>query len=130
MPRGSAPGERRGGRQLGSRNKFSISRAQAAIAANTRGIDPQDKLEMIAVTFLEAAEVEARSLTAASQRRRFDLLDKAARVLEKLMPYRYPRLSAIRVAGDHENPLSLSVLSDRELGVMRRMMLKVEAAEK
>ena len=84
---------------------------------------------MIAATFLDAAEVEARSSTAASQRRRFDLLDKAARVLEKLMPYRHPRLSAIRVAGDQKNPLSLSVLSDRELVSMRRMMLKVEAAE-
>ena len=81
---------------------------------------------MIAVTFLEAAEVEARSLTAASQRRRFDLLDKAARVLEKLMPYRYPKLCAIQVARAKPN---LSVLSDCELVVMRRMMLKVEAAE-
>jgi hypothetical protein len=129
MSRGSAPGERRGGRQLGSRNKFSISRARAAIEANARGIDPQDMLEMIAATFLDAAEVEARSPAAVSQRRRFDLLDKAARVLEKLMPYRYPKLCAIKVVGDPEKRFNLSVLSDRELVVMQRLMLKVEAAE-
>jgi hypothetical protein len=48
MPRGSKPGERRGGRQKGTPNKLSIARMKAQLAVSPREFDPYDQLEIIA----------------------------------------------------------------------------------
>jgi hypothetical protein len=97
MPRGSKPGERRGGRQKGSLNKRSIGRMKAQLAPSD--FDPYDQLEIIAKTFLERARTEQHR-DKPDMRLVDDLLDKGARVLRDMVPYKRPRLAAMKVQGD------------------------------
>ena len=130
MPRGgSKPGERRGGRQKGTPNKLSIGRTKAKLAVSAPEFDPYDQLEIIAKTFIEQAEAE-------QQRERpkmslvYDLLDKAARVLRDMVPYKRARLTAMKVQGDKDYPLfDLSALSDQELLFLRRIILKSQQVD-
>jgi len=56
---------------------------------------------------------------------RHDLLDKAARVLRDMVPYKRARLTAMKASGDEDAPLfNLSALSDSELAFLRRTVLK------
>ena len=56
-----------------------------------------------------------------------DLLDKAARVLRDMVPYKRPRLAAMKVPGDKDAPLfDLSTLTDAELAFLRRTVLKAQ----
>jgi hypothetical protein len=125
MPRGgSKPGERRGGRQKGSLNKLSIGRMKAQLAAPD--FDPYDQLEIIAKTFLERARAE-QVREKPNVRVIDDLLDKAARVLRDMLPYKRARLSAMKVSGDRDAPLfDLTTLSDKELAFLRRTVLKAQ----
>jgi hypothetical protein len=125
MPRGgSKPGERRGGRQKGSLNKLSIGRTKAHLAASAPDFDPYDQLEIIAKTFLERARTEQHR-DKPNMRLVDDLLDKAARVLRDMVPYKRPRLSTTKVQGDKDAPLfDLTTLSDKELAFLRRTVLK------
>jgi hypothetical protein len=125
MPRGgSNPGERRGGRQKGSLNKMSIGRMKTQFAVKAPEFDPYDQLEIIAKTFLERAHSEQHR-DRPNMRLVYDLLDKAARVLRDMVPYKRPRLSTTKVQGDKDCALyDLSALSDSELASMRRLVLK------
>src|SRR5258707_13242254 len=125
MPRGgSKPGERRGGRQKGSLNNLSIGRMKAQLAVSAPEFDPYDQLEIIAKTFLEQAHAEQQR-DRPNMRLVDDLLDKAARVLRDMVPYKRPRLTATKVSGDTDAPLfNLSALSDSELAFLRRTILK------
>jgi hypothetical protein len=125
MPRGgSNPGERRGGRQKGTPNKLSIGRVKAAIATATPDFDSLDQLRLIAKHFLDQANAEGKKKNA-NIRWLNDCLDRAARVLRDIVPYEHPKLSAVKVGGDSENPLfDLSGLSDQELAFLRRTVLK------
>ena len=125
MPRGgSKPGERRGGRQKGSLNKLSLGRMKAQVAVSAREFDPYDQLEIIAKTFLERARTEQQR-DKPNARLFDDLLDRAARVLRDMVPYKRPRLSTTKVQGDKDAPLfDLSGLSDSELEFLRRTVLK------
>src|SRR5258708_39863359 len=127
MPRGgSKPGERRGGRQTGSLNKLSIGRMKAQLAVSAREFDPYDQLEIIAKTFLERARAE-RHRDKPNMKLVDDLLDKAARVLRDMVPYKRPRLTATKVSGDKDAPLfDLSTLTDSELAFLRRTVLKAQ----
>jgi hypothetical protein len=78
MPRGSLPGERRGGRQKGTRNRASIAR-EAEIKGS--GLTPLDY--MLHVMRDERADALRR-----------DEMAKAA------APYVHPRLAHTRVGGE------------------------------
>jgi hypothetical protein len=55
------------------------------------------------------------------------LLDKAARVLRDMLPYKRARLTAMKVSGDRDAPLfNLSALSDSELEFLRKTVLKAQ----
>src|SRR5260370_31605617 len=130
MPRGgSKPGERRGGRQKGSMNKLSIGRMKAQLTKSTPEFDPYDQLEVIAKTFLEQAHAEQRR-DRPNIRLVNDLLDKAARVLRDMLPYKRARLTAMKVSGDKDAPLfDLSALSDQELLFLRRTILRAQQVD-
>jgi hypothetical protein len=130
MPRGgSKPGERRGGRQKGTPNKLSIGRMKAQLAVSAPEFDSYDQLEIIAKTFLERARAE-RHRDKPNRRLVDDLLDKAARVLRDMVPYKRARLSAMKVSGDQDAPLfNLSALSDSELAFLRRTVLKATVVD-
>jgi hypothetical protein len=127
MPRGgSKPGERRGGRQKGSLNKLSIGRMKAQLRVSAPEFDPYDQLEIIGKTFLDRAGAEQQR-DKPNMRLIDDLLDKAARVLRDMLPYKRARLTAMKVSGDEDAPLfDLSTLTDSELAFLRRTVLKVQ----
>jgi hypothetical protein len=91
MPRGSAPGERRGGRQKGTPNKRTAFVRQAADLALQSGDTPLEYL--LAVMRNDAVPAEQR-LEAA----------KAA------APYVHPKLSSI----DHSGQLGLREMTHEE----------------
>jgi hypothetical protein len=130
MPRGgSKPGERRGGRQKGSLNKLSIGRIKAQLAVSAPEFDPYDQLEIIAKSFLERARAEQHR-DKPNMRLVDDLLDKAARVLRDILPYKRPRLSTTKLQGDKDYPLfDLSALSEPELLSLRRIILKAQQVD-
>src|SRR5215471_4059104 len=103
MPRGSQPGERRGGRQKGSPNKRTAA-LRARLAATDSGFDPYGQLEALAKELLREIEQE-RSSPKPNQPRIDQLRDMLARVLRDLVPYKRPRLSAAKVSGDKDAPL-------------------------
>jgi hypothetical protein len=86
MPRGSAPGERRGGRQKGTPNKATIierrMRAQAGLeAAKRTGVMPLDIMLAVAAGGPEADQISDRQLQAAIA----------------AAPYVHPKLAAVAV---------------------------------
>jgi hypothetical protein len=89
------------------------------LSASTPEFDPYDQLEIIAKTFLRQAAAEQRR-DRPNMRLVYDLLDKPARVLRDMVPYKRPRLTAMKVSGDQDAPLfNLSTLSDNELAFLR-----------
>jgi hypothetical protein len=59
----------------------------------------------------------------------YDLLDKPARVLRDMVPYKRPRLTAMKVSGDQDAPLfNLSTLSYNELAFLRSCRLAQSAS--
>src|SRR3974390_1780889 len=107
MPRGSLPGERRGGRQKGTPNRATAAKA-AEIAAS--GMTPLDY--MLAVMRDEPAARPARLGAAA-----------------KAPPYVHPRLSAIEYTAPAEpkEDVDLSELNAEERELLRRLLESVEA---
>lgn len=97
MPRGSKPGERRGGRQKGTRNKRKSLRQQAI---EQTGVTP---LEFMLDVMRNASNPPSMRLDAA----------------KSAAHYVHARLQSVTLTGDGENPLvhsmDLSSLSDAEL---------------
>ena len=91
MPRGSKPGERRGGRQKGAANKRTREIANQAAAS---GITP---LEVM----LKAMRVHANA-------RRWD---KAAAVAKDAAPYMHPRLASMQHSGPNGGPIPIADLT-------------------
>jgi hypothetical protein len=59
-----------------------------------------------------------------------DCQDRLRVILKDLIPYEKPRLAQIKVSGDRNAPLfDLSGLAEKELLLMRRMMLKAKQVE-
>src|SRR4051794_4940196 len=85
MPRGSLPGERRGGRQAGTPNRRTL-----ALRAIAEGLPPPGSpLEFLTNVYRnEALPLEVR----------LEAAGKAA-------PFVHPRLAMLTVGGDKENPL-------------------------
>ena len=107
MPRGSLPGERRGGRQRGTPNRATAAKADEIAAS---GMTPLDY--MISVMRDETATRPER-------------LEAAA----KAAPYVHPRLSAIEYTApaEPEEDVDFSDLTADERELLRRLLESVEA---
>jgi hypothetical protein len=131
MPRGSKPGERRGGRQKGTPNKTVVAKAAHILAA--AGETAKAPSFSAYTRLFELAEDYDRDLTIALAKRPQNHIEIAecrerlARILKDLLPYEKPRLTTTKVQGDKSYPLfDLSSLSDSELAFLRRTVLKAQ----
>ena len=91
---GSKPGERRGGRQIGTPNKRSLPAIKAAILQRDPNLDSLS-LQRRAAAFVLA---EINKLLAGGQYKPAELVDwsvKLARIAEGYIAYEYPRVSPI-----------------------------------
>src|SRR5712672_303762 len=129
MPRGSKPGERRGGRQQGTPNKTIVSKAASVLAAAGK-IAKRPSFSAY-IRLFELAEDYDRDLSVAlakkpqNQTKIAECRERLARTLKDLLPYEKPRLTTTKVQGDKNYPLfDLSALSDSELAFLRRTILK------
>ena len=102
MPRGSLPGERRGGRQKGTPNRATAAKADEIAAS---GMTPLDYLVSV-----------YRDETATRPER----LEAAA----KAAPYVHPRLSAIEYTApaEPEEDVDLSELDKEDRDALRKML--------
>jgi hypothetical protein len=107
MPAGSAPGERRGGRQKGTPNRATAARV-AAIAAS--GMTPLDYLVSV---YRDETASRAERLEAAS----------------KAAPHVHPRLAAVELtaAVEVEPQIDFSGLNAEERALMRRLLESLRA---
>src|SRR5215470_19701167 len=131
MPRGSKPGERRGGRRKGTPNKTIVSKAASVLAA--AGKITKTPSFSAYIRLFELAEDYDRDLTAALAKRPrnqteiAESRERLARILKDLLPYEKPRLTTTKLQGDKGAPLfDLSALSDSELAFLRRTVLKAQ----
>jgi hypothetical protein len=131
MPRGSKPGERRGGRQQGTPNKTIVSKAASVLAAAGK-IAKRPSFSAYTRLF-ELAEDYNRDLAVAlakrpqNQKEVVECRERLARTLKDLLPYEKPRLTTTKVQGDRSAPLfDLTSLSDKELHFLRRTVLKAQ----
>src|SRR5260370_8597365 len=103
MPRGSQPGERRGGRQRGTPNKKTREFMESVAAS---GLVPLEYMLKILRDEKQPQEVRIEMAKAAA-------------------PFVHPRLAAMKGSGDKEAPLfDLSTLTDNELAFLSRTILK------
>ena len=129
MPRGSKPGERRGGRQRGTPNKTVVAKAAHILAA--AGETAKAPSFSAYIRLFQLAEDYDRDLAVALAKRPrnqaeiVECQERLARTLKDLLPYEKPRLTTTKVQGDKNYPLfDLSTLSDKELAFLRRTVLK------
>src|SRR5258708_27847068 len=129
MPRGSKPGERRGGRHKGPPNKTIVPKAASVLAA--AGKIARRRSFSAYIRLFELAEDYDHGLTVALAKRPrnqteiVECRERLARTLKDLLPYEKPRLTTTKVQGDKDYPLfDLSALSDSELAFLRRTVLK------
>ena len=129
MPRGSKPGERRGGRQRGTPNKTVVAKAAHILAA--AGETAKAPSFSAYIRLFQLAEDYDRDLAVALAKRPrnqaeiAECRERLARTLKDLLPYEKPRLTTTKVQGDRNYPLfDLSALSDSELAFLRRTILK------
>ena len=134
MPRGSKPGERRGGRQKGTPNKTVVAKAAHILSA--AGKTAKAPSFSAYIRLFELAEDYDRDLTVALAKRprnRTEIAEcreRLARTLKDLLPYEKPRLTTTKVQGDKDAPLfHLSGLSDQELRFLRRTILKTQQVD-
>src|SRR3954463_9800682 len=104
---GSKRGERRGGRQKGTPNKLTAKR-EAEIAAS--GLTPLDY--MLGIVRAETPPGLDATVAVARETLRFEAAKAAA-------PYCHPRLPAVTLGGDPENPIKVENIS--ELEAVRRL---------
>jgi hypothetical protein len=134
MPRGSKPGERRGGRQKGTPNKTVVAKAAHILAA--AGKNAKAPSFSAYTRLFELAEDYDRDLAVALAKRprsRTEIAEcreQLARILKDLLPYEKPRLTTTKVQGDKDAPLfDLTTLSDKELAFLRRTVLKAQQVD-
>src|SRR5258706_16019815 len=131
MPRGSKPGERRGGRQKGTPNKTVVAKAaHILVAAGKTAKAPSFSAY---IRLFQLAEDYDRDLSAALAKKpqnRTEIAEcreRLARTLKDLLPYEKPRLTTTKGQGDRNAPLfDLTALSDKELAFLRRTILKAQ----
>jgi hypothetical protein len=104
MPRGSKPGERRGGRQRGTPNRASVER-QAEVAST--GATPLATMIAKMRFHLAAAEKEMAKGEEADVDVILKAFDKAAEAAHDAAPYVHPRLAAVQHTGKEEGPIEV-----------------------
>jgi hypothetical protein len=134
MPRGSKPGERRGGRQKGTPNKTVVAKAAHILAA--AGETAKAPSFSAYTRLFELAQDYDRDLTIAVAKKPQNPIqiaecrDRLARTLKDLLPYEKPRLTTTKVQGDKDYPLfDLSALSEPELLSLRRIIRKAQQVD-
>src|SRR5258706_14868186 len=109
MPRGSKPGERRGGRQQGTPNKTIVSKAASVLAAAGKIANRPSFSAYIRL--FELAEDYDRDLTLALAKRPqnqteiAERRERPARTLKDLSPYADPPLTPTKVQGAKDQSL-------------------------
>lgn len=116
MPRGSAPGERRGGRRKGVPNKATLKKsAERAEQARAKGLKlGVDILSEAANYFVGLASTYAPvdGNPNANRDKFAENLRLAASIAKDLAPYETPRLQSVAVTDER---LDLTKLTDKEL---------------
>lgn len=84
MPRGSAPGERRGGRQKGTPNRRTVARQELADSAIEEGLSPLEMMLSTARALFQEGTIES--------------MVAACAICKDAAPYCHPRLSAVSAA--------------------------------
>jgi hypothetical protein len=108
MPRGSKPGERRGGRQKGTPNKNSLERAaivQKKIKDSGQAL-AIERLEVIAAEFEALAEIYRPGQKGGDETKYVQYLSKAGSILADLAPYQSSKLQSTTLVGDRDKPIS------------------------
>lgn len=124
MPRGSVPGERRGGRGKGTKNK--VHEPQREEARQLPQAVPV--LSQIMTYFMGAAAAEQQKGDQADKKLIAEMLREARTTAYQLANWQQPKLSAITVKGDKDNPLrtiaeyDFSKLSDEQLLILRPIL--------
>jgi hypothetical protein len=114
------------GRIKGIPNKRTLAAAAMAVGASDAYDPAYDDLKRMAVQFKEwiAEEKKRKPLRMG---RLITLRDRLARILEKTCQYEKPKLQAISLAGDHNNPVQvradLSKLNREQLLALRQILL-------
>src|SRR5262249_9487335 len=104
MPRGSRPGERRGGRQKGTPHKTVVAKSAHILAA--AGETAKAPSFSAYTRLFELAEDYDRELNVAIAKKRrnpaeiAECRERLARILKDLLPYEKPRLTTTKVQGD------------------------------
>lgn len=127
MPRGSAPGERRGGRIKGVPNKSTLARA-AEIASVAKKIGLP-----LAIQHIEDGMHRYVSLAAQFQKggpqeniKEFEhYFDKAMKLAIQLANYQSPKLQSTTISVD---PIDLTQLTDVEIAFLERLRAKSASA--
>jgi hypothetical protein len=98
MPRGSAPGERRGGRKTGTPNKRTQELREAMTTA----------AKQIEQLIADAFEGDAHALLVAIYKDPTRTIELRLEAAKAAIGYEKSRLASVQVAGDQENPLAVT----------------------
>lgn len=122
MPRGSKPGERRGGRKAGTKNRASIARQEQVASSGATPLDVM--LENMRFAHEQAAEVLGKIMTLeppAEGEASGEGIDAFRELLrfrqiaedcaKDAAPYVHPRLASVEHKGNKDNPIALLLQS-------------------
>jgi hypothetical protein len=123
------------GRPKGSKNRSTIIReAQEAIIARGLKGHEQDFLDSLHVMETAMQHFYVKAIVAKQNNGKADVIDanflRAVSIAEKIAPYRHARLSAVKLAGDPNNPVRFkddATADELREEVMRRLALLSEA---
>jgi hypothetical protein len=123
------------GRPKGSKNRSTIIReAQEAIIARGLKGHEQDFLDSLHVMETAMQHFYVKAIVAKQNNGKADVIDanflQAVSIAEKIAPYRHARLSAVKLAGDPNNPVRIkddATADELREEIMRRLRMLAEA---
>jgi hypothetical protein len=123
------------GRPKGSKNRSTILReAQDTIVARGLMGREQESLDSLHVMEIGMRDFLTKAMTAKANKEKPEVVDEsmlqAVSIAEKIAPYRHARLSAVKLAGDPNNPARFkddATADELRAEVMRRLMVLQEA---
>lgn len=127
MPRGSAPGERRGGRKKGVPNKTTLARSARIVEQRqAAGLKLGKDLMSEAANYFRGLADRYAPTGAQPNDEKFErYLYKAAMIAARVAPYESPTLQSITV---RQQPWDLTRLSEDELAIFERLAEKASVA--
>ncbi|MBY0297751.1 MAG: hypothetical protein K2X71_17245 [Methylobacterium sp.] len=114
MPRGSRPGERRGGRKKGSINKRTAERMKAIAAGGAMPLEIM--LGAARTLWAKAHEGEIIDL---------DMVERAGSLAKDAAPYVHPRLASVAHTGPNNGPIltaDLTKASNEQLDALEALL--------